>query len=128
LAFILEGSHEESWEKDEEGRSTERRRRVLWREIAKERVISNASLKASETSLGKERRFTGTFKWEISCISKRSSPPGALSMMSLKALATALPGIALPGISAKDDILGRRPLLTRGGIKGRELGKGHEGR
>ena len=42
---------------------------VLWKEKAKERVISSASLKASEASLRKDRRFTGTFKVEISWLS-----------------------------------------------------------
>ena len=43
------------------------RAEVLWRERAKERVTSIASsLSASEASLGKDRRFTGTLKEEIS--------------------------------------------------------------
>ncbi len=42
---------------------------VLWRERAKERVISSASRFASEASLGKDRRFTGTLKEVISWMS-----------------------------------------------------------
>ncbi len=39
---------------------------VLWRESAKERVTPNVSFSASDASLEKERRFTGTLKEEIS--------------------------------------------------------------
>ena len=49
---------------------------VLWRERAKERVTSNASLNACEASFGNERHFTGTSKKEISWRSQQSSPPG----------------------------------------------------
>ena len=56
---------------------------VLWRERAKERVISSASLNASKAALGKDRRATGTLKEEISWMSQRSSPPGAHAIMSL---------------------------------------------
>ena len=58
---------------------------VLWRERAKERVTSKASLKASEASLGNERRFTGTLNEEISWRSHQSSPLGALAMRPLRA-------------------------------------------
>ena len=99
---------------------------VLWRERAKERVTSIASLKVSEASLGKERRFTGTLKEEISLRSQQSSPPGEFSMRPFRAWAAALPGMELLGRRAKAFILGRMFSLIRGGTKGREEGRGAE--
>ena len=75
MASAWEGSKDESWEEDEECKGAEGEGEVLWRERAKERVTSSASLNASESSFGKERRFTGTLKEEISWRSQRSSPP-----------------------------------------------------
>ena len=92
---------------------------VVWKDRAKDRVISNAPLMASEASLGEDRRLTGTMKEEISYMSQRSSPPGTLSMISLRAGAVALPGIVLPKSRAMLDMLGRRHVLIRGGMKGR---------
>ena len=82
--------------------------------------MSNASLKASEASLGNERLFTGTLKEEISLRSQQSSPPGAFAMRPLKAWAAALPGMELLGRRARAVILGRLLQPIRGGMKGRE--------
>jgi len=102
LPPVLEGSENKSWKKEEEGRGTEREGRgLVERERAKERVMSSAFLRASEISLGKDRRLTGTLKEEISWINQRSSPPGARSMISLRACAAALPGIVLPRSRAR---------------------------
>ena len=54
-------------------------------ERAKERVMSSASLRASEASLGNERLFTGTLNVEISFRSQQSSPPRAFAMRPLRA-------------------------------------------
>ncbi len=57
----------------------------LCSERAKDRVVSSASLKPSEASLGNERLFTGTLKEEISFSNQQSSPPGAFAMRPLRA-------------------------------------------
>jgi hypothetical protein len=77
--------------------------------------------------LGKDRRFTGTLKEEISSRSQQSSPPGALTMIPLRAWAAALPGMELPGRRAKTFKPVRLFSTTRGGTKGREEGVGAEG-
>ena len=45
----------------------------LWRELARERTSSRASLKVVEASVGKQRHLTGTLKREISLSSHFSS-------------------------------------------------------
>ena len=57
----------------------------LWSPKAIERVSSRASLIALEASLGKQRRFTGTLKLEISCRSEFSSLTEDWSMSEFKA-------------------------------------------
>jgi hypothetical protein len=57
----------------------------LWRVRAINRVLSMASLRALESSLGKQRRFTCTLKLEISCRCQFSSPPEDWSMRLCKA-------------------------------------------
>jgi hypothetical protein len=67
----------------------------MWRDRAKERVQSKASRRADDASLGKERRFTGTLKLEISVRSHFFSPSRELRTRSIGACAAELPGVVL---------------------------------
>ena len=68
----------------------------LCRDRAIERIASRVSLKTIAAFFGNNRRFTGTVNIEISVSSHLSSPPMELRMMSIRAIADALPGVVLP--------------------------------
>ena len=81
----------------------------LCNDRANERVASRVSHRALEASLGKQRRLTGTLKFEISSKSRFSSPPVERIIMDLRNWAVALPGVELPGIRVGDSMLLQSP-------------------
>ena len=73
LASVRKRSQKQSREEDEKGEGAEGERRGLVQRQGQGEGLVKASLRAPEASLGKQRRFTGTLKLEISCRSQLSA-------------------------------------------------------
>ena len=63
-------------------------------------IASRVSLMTVVASFGRDLRLTGTLNIDISFKSHSSSPPCELRMMSIRAIAAALPRVVLPGSEA----------------------------